>query len=100
MWTEKDRAIKRLGEELFHAVIGVVGTPGDVLNAALAGIKETKDRVVGFGARSAVRLLNRLLWTRQPGFRVIASDGTGASETRAVLHAIQKGTCHRRVWPC
>lgn len=46
MWTEKDRAIKRLGEELFHAVIGVVGTPGDVLNAASAGIKEiTAQRV-------------------------------------------------------
>lgn len=40
IWTEKDCAIRRLGKELFRAVIDAAETRGDVLNGAFAGAKE------------------------------------------------------------
>lgn len=79
IWTEKDCAIRRLGKELFRAVIDAAETRGDVLNGAFAGAKEKEmQRMESRGRGSFCRApCGSFALRTAAGGRVIEPDGAG-----------------------
>lgn len=76
IWTEKDCAIRRLGKELFRAVIDAAETRGDVLNGAFAGAKEKEMQRMESRGRGSFALRTAA------GGRVIEPDGAGPPARR------------------